>query len=79
MKTVYIISCDDLWEYLCETGKGDYDDHEGSFDSVTDEDYREAVKAYGWSLSMKEFVDEFNNDGNLAPTSSYHYIRIFNE
>lgn len=76
-KIVYIISCDDLWEYL--TNQKGYDEDNLNFDDVKDEDYRDACEHYGWTLPLDKFVDEFNEDGNLAPTSSYHYIRIYDE
>lgn len=76
-KIVYIISCDDLWEYL--TNHKGYDEDSVDFGAVKDEDYKEACDAEGWTLSLDEFVDEFNEDGNLAPTTAYHYIRIYDE
>ena len=72
-KRVYIISCDDLWEFIEEK----YDSVAIGFESVSDEDYKSAVKKYGWDLSLEDFVNEFNSDGNLAPTTQYHYIRIY--
>ena len=76
-KIVYIISCDDLWEYLVNH-KG-YDEDFVDFGAVKDEDYKEACDDQGWTLSLDEFVNEFNGDLNLAPTTSYHYIRIYDE
>ena len=74
---VYCISCDDLWEYLAEKGGNEAIVEDTDFNGVSDDDYKAACNAYGWKLTLDEFVVEFNNDGNGCPTSSYHYIRIF--
>jgi hypothetical protein len=76
-KIVYIISCDDLWEFLEETDCPKEIIEDTDFDSVSDEQYKAAVDAQGWVLSLDRFVEAFNADSDLAPTSSYHYIRIY--
>lgn len=74
-KRVYIISCDELWEFMEDKyGSGNYEE---TFTSVSDEDYKAAVKQYGWKLTLTQFVNEFNTDSDLAPTTQYHYIRIY--
>ena len=74
-KRVYIISCDELWEFMEDKyGSGNYEE---TLTSVSDEDYKTACKEYGWDLSLEQFVSEFNADGDYAPTNSYHYIRIY--
>ena len=79
-KRVYIISCDELWEFI-ENKYGsievNYDSVEMAFESVSDDDYKSAVKQYGWTLDLNDFVNEFNRDSDLAPTTQYHYIRIY--
>ena len=71
-KRVYIISCDDLCEYLEEnSGVSEFD-----FSKVDAKTYKEACLKYGWDLSFEEFVEEFNYDGDLASTTSYHFIKI---
>ena len=81
-KRVYIISCDDLWEFI-ENNYGSIEDKYDfssvgtAFESVSDEDYKSAVKQYGWTLDLNDFVNEFNRDSDLAPTTQYHYIRIY--
>ena len=72
-KRVYIISCDDLWEFIEDKNGLTAND----INLVSDEDYKSACEAYGWDLSLEDFVKEFNEDGDLAPTNSYHYIRIY--
>lgn len=72
---VYIISVDDLWEFM--EGKYGSGNYEETLTSVSDEDYKTACKEYGWDLSLEQFVSEFNADGDLAPTTQYHYIRIY--
>lgn len=78
-KIVYIISCDDLWEFLGETSCPKEIIEDTDFESVSDEQYKAAVDAQGWVLSLDNFVEAFNADSDLAPTSSYHYIRIYDE
>ena len=78
-KIVYIISCDDLWEFLGETDCPKEIIEDTDFDSVSDEQYKAAVDSQGWVLSLDRFVEAFNADSDLAPTSSYHYIRIYDE
>lgn len=78
-KIVYIISCDDLWEFLEETDCPKEIIEDTDFDSVSDEQYKVAVDSQGWVLSLDRFVEAFNADSDLAPTSSYHYIRIYDE
>lgn len=73
MKRVYCISVDDLFEYIEENGLTE----NTSIDNISDEDYVKACKEYGWDLSLDEFVYQFNNDLDLAPTTAYHYIKIF--
>ena len=73
MKRVYCISVDDLFDYLVENGLPG----NTSIDNISDEDYMKACKKYGWDLSLDEFVYQFNNDLDLAPTTAYHYIKIF--
>ena len=69
---VYIISVDELWEYMEDKyGEGNYTE------TISDEDYKSACAKYGWNLSLEQFVSEFNADGNYAPTNQYHYIRIY--
>ena len=45
--------------------------------SVSKEDYLDACKKCGWDLSLDEFAEEFNADGNYAPTNQYHFIRFY--
>lgn len=72
---VYIISVDDLWEYMEDKyGKSNYTEN---ISSVSKEDYLDACEKYGWNLSLEQFVNEFNADGDYAPTNEYHYIRIY--
>lgn len=72
---VYIISVDDLWEYMEDKyGKSNYTEN---ISSVSKEDYLDACEKYGWNLSLEQFVSEFNADGDYAPTNEYHYIRIY--
>ena len=72
---VYIISVDDLFEYMEDKyGKGNYTE---TISSVSKEDYLDACKKYGWDLTLDKFVEEFNADGDYAPTNEYHYIRIY--
>ena len=72
-KRVYIIYCDDLWKFI----EDKYGSVEMDFESVSDEDYKSAVKQYGWTLDLNDFVNEFNRDGDLAPSTKFHYIRIY--
>ena len=78
-KIVYIISCDDLWGFLEETDCPKEIIEDTDFESVSDEQYKAAVDSQGWVLSLDRFVEAFNADSDLAPTSSYHYIRIYDE
>lgn len=79
MKKFYIISCDDLWEFLGETACPKEIIEDTDFAGVSDEQYKTAVDAQGWVLSLDQFVEAFNADSDLCPTSSYHYIRVFDE
>lgn len=72
MKKVYCISVDDFCEYILEENLPDDTD----IDNISDEDYKKACEEYGWVLTLDEFVYQFNNDLDLAPTTAYHYIRI---
>ena len=72
---VYIISVDELWEYMEDKyGEGNYTE---TISSVSKEDYLDACEKYGWDLSLEQFVREFNADGAYAPTNENHYIRIY--
>ena len=72
---VYIISVNELWEYMEDKySKGNYTE---TISSVSKEDYLDACEKYGWDLTLDEFVEEFNADCNYAPTNQYHYIRIY--
>lgn len=73
MKRVYCISVDDFFEYIQENGLPE----NMSIENIGDEEYAKACKKYGWDLSLDEFVYQFNNDFDLAPTTAYHYIKIF--
>ena len=64
---------DDLWEFIEDKNGLTAND----INLVSDEDYKSACEAYGWDLSLEDFVKEFNEDGDLAPTNLYHYIRIY--
>ena len=76
-KMVYIVSCDDLWEYLSAIGGDERTINDVDFNAVSDEDFKDAVTAHGWVLSLNRFVEVFNTDSDLCPTPAYHYIRIF--
>ena len=72
---VYIISVDELWEYMEDKyGEGNYTE---TISSVSKEDYLDACEKYGWDLTLDEFVEEFNADGNYAPTNQNHFIRFY--
>lgn len=75
----YIISCDDLWEFMGATACPKEIIEDTDFASVSDEDYKDAVAIYGWVLPLDRFVEAFNADSDLCPTSAYHYIRVFDE
>lgn len=79
MKMFYIISCDDLWEFLEETACPKEIIEDTDFDSVSNEQYKAAVNAQGWILPLDRFVEAFNTDSDLCPTSAYHHIRVFDE
>lgn len=79
MKMFYIISCDDLWEFLSETACSKEIIEDVDFAGVSDEQYKAAVDAQGWVLPFDRFVEAFNADSDLCPTPSYHYIRVFDE
>ena len=72
MKKVYCISVDDFCEYVLEANLPDNSD----IDNISNEDYKDACEECGWVLTLDEFVYQFNNDLNLAPTTDCHYIRI---
>lgn len=74
----YIISCDDLWEYMAAGGDGETI-NEVDINAVSDEDYKNAVAIFGWVLTLDRFVEVFNADSDLCPTPAYHYIRVFDE
>ena len=78
MKMFYIISCDDLWEYMAAGGDGETI-NEVDINAVSDEDYKNAVAIFGWVLTLDRFVEAFNTDSDLCPTPAYHYIRVFDE
>lgn len=78
MKMFYIISCDDLWEYMAAGGDGETI-NEVDINAVSDEDYKNAVAIFGWVLTLDRFVEVFNADSDLCPTPAYHYIRVFDE
>ena len=47
---------------------------------LTDEQFMDIYNwcGTGWEFgSLKDFENEFNNDGNYAPTSTNHLIRFF--
>ena len=47
---------------------------------LTDDEFMEIYQRSntGWEFSsLKEFQDEFNNDGADAPTPNYHVIHFF--
>lgn len=69
---VYCVSAEDFYDYLEEKNLG------GKIDiySITDEFFKKICKELGWELSLEEFVNEFNCDGNGAPYPATHYIRI---
>ena len=76
-KMVYIVSCDDLWEYISAAGGDEETINDVDINAVSDEDYKNAVAIHGWVLSLNRFVEVFNADNDLCPTPAYHYIRIF--
>lgn len=69
-KKVYCIAVDDLQEY------GEENNLSCDINIISNEDYTKACNKYGWCLTLEEFVQNFNEDSDLAPTNSYHYIRI---
>ena len=79
MKMFYIISCDNLWEFLAETACPKEIIEDPDFRRISDEDYKAAVEAQGWVLPLDRFVEVFNADSDLCPTPAYHYIRVFDE
>ena len=69
---IYVITPEALedWNYATDNDK--------YYEQLTDKEFKEICEKYdGWKIrDWDEFVREFNEDGNLAPAPSYHYIRV---